>query len=268
MNRSFRLVWSSVRSAWLVAPESAKSSGGPSRGKTALKGIAAALVSTLCYSISVSPASAQAPAGLVDPVLRAGSATIDLTNAQRAVVQQSSQKAVIDWRQFNVAKDSSIQFVQPNASAIALNRVTGAQASRIDGSILANGQVWLINPNGVLIGKSGRINTHGFLASTLGLSTDNFMQGNYSFQADSAGFGSVVNEGQIISAQAGYAVLAGRQVKNDGLIQAQMGQVVLASGKAATLDLVGDGLLRFAVTAPVDGMPAGDESLIENTGRL
>jgi filamentous hemagglutinin family protein len=143
-------------------------------------------------------------------VLRAGSATIELSNAQRAVVQQSSQKAVIDWRRFNVAKDISIQFVQPNASAIALNRVTGAQSSRIDGSILANGQVWLLNPNGVLIGKSGRINTHGFLASTLGLSTDNFMQGNYTFQTDPAGFGSVVNEGEIISAQAGYAVLAGR----------------------------------------------------------
>jgi len=208
VNRSFRLVWSCVRSAWLVAPESAKSSGGPSRGKSALLRTSPVLVSAFCYSLS--PASAQAPAGLVDPVLRAGSATIDLSNAQRAVVQQSSQKAVIDWRRFNVAKDISIQFVQPNASAIALNRVTGAQASRIDGSILANGQVWLLNPNGVLIGKSGRINTHGFLASTLGLSTDNFMQGNYTFQTDPAGFGSVVNEGEIISAQAGYAVLAGR----------------------------------------------------------
>lgn len=160
MNRSFRLVWSCVRSAWLVAPESAKSSGGPSRGKSALLRTSPVLVSAFCYSLS--PASAQAPAGLVDPVLRAGSATIDLSNAQRAVVQQSSQKAVIDWRRFNVAKDISIQFVQPNASAIALNRVTGAQASRIDGSILANGQVWLLNPNGVLIGKSGRITVKVF----------------------------------------------------------------------------------------------------------
>lgn len=268
MNRNFRLVWCSTRNAFIVAPECARARGRASF----ITGLSLGCVSSFLFlaglCLGFSPVLAQIPPGPVEPVLRAGSATIDLSNAQRAVVQQSSQKAVIDWRQFNVAKDSSIQFVQPNASAIALNRVTGAQASRIDGSILANGQVWLINPNGVLIGKSGRINTHGFLASTLGLSTDNFMQGNYSFQADLAGFGSVVNEGQIISAQGGYAVLAGRQVKNDGLIWAQMGQVVLASGKAATLDLAGDGLLRFAVTAPVDDMPAGDEPLIENTGRL
>lgn len=212
-------------------------------------------------------AYAVAAAGLQEPSLRAGSASFHLQDPSNAVIHQTSSKAIIDWRAFSLAPADRLTFVQPNKSAIALNRVTGAQASAINGQLFGNGQVWLLNPNGVLIGKTGQVNTHGFLATTMGLTYAHFLEGRYVFQEDEAhavGVG-LLNQGSIVSGTGGYALLTGSQVRNTGLIQAELGHVVLGAGREATLDLVGDGLLKFAVNAPVIDTEPASGAYIENT---
>ncbi|WP_374146078.1 filamentous hemagglutinin N-terminal domain-containing protein, partial [Sphingomonas sp. 28-63-12] len=181
-------------------------------------------------------------------------------------VTQNSAKTVIDWRAFSIDAGSSVSFAQPNASAIALNRITGLDETRIDGSLLANGQVWLLNPNGVLIGGAGRVTAGGFLATTHALSNEDFVAGNYAFDGTGA-HGAIVNFGQIVSATGGYAVLAGNKVGNAGLVQARLGAVALGAGKGFVLDLSGDKLLSFSVTQPLDVVPA-DGALVENIGSL
>ena len=96
----------------------------------------------------------------------AGSATIS-QNGTLTTINQASQKAIINWNSFNIAKGETVRFNQPGAAAIALNRVTGNNASAIYGTLSANGQVFLVNPNGVLFAKGAQVNVGGLAASTL-----------------------------------------------------------------------------------------------------
>ncbi|NDC75995.1 filamentous hemagglutinin N-terminal domain-containing protein, partial [bacterium] len=151
---------------------------------------------------------------------------------------------------------------------IALNRVTGDQLSLIDGSLLANGQVWLLNPNGVFIGQGGQISSRGFLGTTSSIGNDDFMAGSYNFTRSAKPGGAVVNQGQITALRGGYAVLAGDAVRNQGVVSAELGQVVLAGGRAFAMDLQGDRLISFQVTAPVETLAADGKAVVLNTGAL
>src|SRR6476661_9042484 len=78
-------------------------------------------------------------------------------------ITQSSQKALINWQGFSIGAGANVTFQQPNSAAITLNRVVGTDVSTINGNLLANGQVWLINGNGILFGKDSRINVGGLI---------------------------------------------------------------------------------------------------------
>lgn len=281
-NVRFRLVWSSSRSDWLIAPETAVGIGAPATAtaapvsvekKSANKTSMLQRLGVLPLSIAMAMMFAGVAPGVVaqalqDPAVRSGAATIDLTNANHAVITQQSNKAIIDWRQFSIPAGSTVQFVQPNSSSMMLNRVTGSQASQIDGSLLANGQVWLLNPSGVMIGNGGSVNTASFLASTLDIKNNDFLNGRYRFDATSHTTGKITNAGTIKAAENGYVVLSGSQISNEGLIEAKLGSVLLGSGQAMTLDLVGDKLLSFSIDAPVNALPADGHAVIENSGRI
>src|SRR5712691_8725685 len=79
----------------------------------------------------------------------AGSARISQPNAQTMQINQASQKAILNWQGFSIARSEAVNFLQPNASAVALNRVVGNQPSEIFGTLSANGQVFLVNTNGI-----------------------------------------------------------------------------------------------------------------------
>src|SRR6476661_11263115 len=147
-------------------------------------------------------------------------------------VQQASPTLSLNWKGFNVAAGETVNFVQPSAAAIAVNRIFDTNGTQILGRLNANGQVYLINPNGILFGQGAQVNVGGLVASTLNLSDADFMAGDYRFSG--GGSGSVVNEGAII-ANGGYVALLGGNVSNEGLIQANLGTIVLASGEAMTL---------------------------------
>lgn len=184
-------------------------------------------------------------------------------------VDQASRRAVINWRSFDIAPGELTRFNQPSKEAIALNRVTGGGgASAINGRLEANGNVWVTNPAGVLIGPSAKVDTHGFLATTADIRDADFMAGRNDFSIPSPQpEAAVVNQGTITVDEAGLAGLVAPHVRNDGIISARLGTVVLAGAPTFTVDFQGDGLISFAATSAVTGNDP-TRALIENHGRI
>jgi filamentous hemagglutinin family protein len=211
-------------------------------------------IALACAWAALVSTSAGFLAGPSDGAVVAGSATIRSNGTQTDIVQTTS-RAVIDWRQFDVGRGESVHFRQPDVRSSTLNRVTGGDPSRILGTITATGQVVLLNPNGVLFSREARVDTAGLIVSTAQLGSADFMAGRLLFNAPDRVGGSVVNEGTITVREGGLAALVAPHVRNDGLIRADLGRVVLASGSSFTVDLAGDGLLSLAVReADLDGL--------------
>ncbi|MBT9371277.1 MBG domain-containing protein [Rhizobium sp. CSW-27] len=195
----------------------------------------------------------------------AGQASV-ATSGTAMTVTQSSDKAIVNWNSFSVGSGYSVNFVQPDQTSAILNRVTGATTSTIAGSVTGNGQVYLINPNGIAITSGGSVKVGGgFVASTLDMKDEDFLSGKLSLEGNGAA-ASVSNQGVITVGRGGYAALVGGTVSNDGVIAVPLGKVGLGSGEQATLDLSGDGFLQVAL--PTKAGAEGDGALIENRGTI
>jgi filamentous hemagglutinin family protein len=143
------------------------------------------------------------------------------------MITQSSKRGIIDWKSFSVGKGNTVQF--DNGLGATLNRVTGGNMSAIAGQIKATGSIYLINPNGVVVGAGGKVLTGGtFVASTRDTSNSQFMAGGAQDFAGTSN-GAVVNDGAVVS-QNGSVVLVGHAVTNNGTVDAANGTAVLASG--------------------------------------
>jgi filamentous hemagglutinin family protein len=175
----------------------------------------------------------------------AGSGSIG-TAGNALTVTQHTQKLIIDWQGFGIAAGESVQFIQPGSDAVALNRVLGNNASAIFGSLSANGQVFLVNPNGILFGSSAQVNVGGLVASTLGISNDDFLAGNYAFAGSG---GSVVNQGALTAADGGVIALLAPEVRNEGIIVAREGSIGLGAGTRVTLGFVNGFMLEVEESA-------------------
>jgi filamentous hemagglutinin family protein len=192
-----------------------------------------------------------------------GQVAIGAPNAGRMTITQGSQNAIVNWQGFSIGQGGRVDIVQPNSSAAMLNRVTGQAPSTIAGQLNANGQVFLVNPNGIAITNSGVVNTGSFVASTLGISDGDFLSGRLRFQGNGAS-AAVSNAGSIQAAPGGYAALLGGRVDNSGTISVPLGRIGLGAGERVTLDLSGDGFLQVALPSAV----GGDQALVSNSGRL
>jgi filamentous hemagglutinin family protein len=255
MNRAYSLVWNDKQQAYVAAPETARR-----RGKNTTRTIIAAAVAVLCNG----PAQALDPGGLPrGGVVTAGQATIG-QSGNSMTIRQASGKAAIDWQSFNIGSNAQVNFVQPSANAIALNRVVGQDASQILGALHANGQVFILNPNGVLFAPGAQVSAAGVLASTRGMSNEDFMAGRLNLSG--SGAGTVVNEGSITAATGGYVVLVGAQVRNSGAITAQQGDVHLAAANQVSLQIAGAGLTSFAVDQGTLDALAENHGLIKADG--
>ena len=263
LNRIYRLVWSVRSASWVAVAEIARGCSKRSGRRGAVLDAAVLLAASVGTMLAL-PALAELPTGAT---VRAGTLSSVISGAAM-VVTQSTPKAIIDWTSFSIGRGNTVQFIQPDSNAIALNRVTGTALSAIDGGLRANGQVWLLNPNGMLIGAGGQINSAGFLGSTRALSDVDFIAGRYQFSDAAKPGGAVVNQGTISAVNGGYVALAGEQVRNEGLVQADFGTVVLAGAKTFVMDVVGDKLLSFAVTGAVDKSPAAGMALVDNLGSI
>src|SRR5262249_26280781 len=136
-----------------------------------------------------------------------GSATITNPSANGTVVHQNSNSAIINWQQFNIGRGQYVQFLQPSSSSVVLNRVLGGAPSLILGSMKANGQVFLVNTNGVFFGKTAVLDMQGFIGSTLDINNSDFLKGNYLFDQPGTPGAQIVNEGHIRAHNGGYVVL-------------------------------------------------------------
>lgn len=204
-----------------------------------------------------------------------GSASVQGQGTASVTVTQSTDKAIINWNTFNIGAGEKTQFIQPSSSSVALNRVTGGLGpSQIYGSLKANGQIFVVNPDGILIGPGAKIDTAGFLATTHDIANADFMAGRYNFSIPGVPSASIVNQGTITAQSGGFAALVAPGVRNTGTITARLGKIALASGNGFTLDLYGDKLITLGVNdsiaATVKDVSTGQSlnSLISNEGKL
>ncbi len=246
MNHVYRVIWNAINRVWQVVPEHTRA-----KGKTRSVNILAAITTALSASFSF---AADLPTG---GVVTAGSGTISQSGNTMTVTQTTPRMAA-DWQSFSIGQGHHVNFVQPSASAVALNRVIGSDVSMIQGSLTANGHVFLINPNGVLFTPTAQVNVGGIVASTQNINTANFMQGSYIFEGASNGL--IVNQGNITTANGGTIALIAAKVINDGTLTANAGNVLLGAGSKVTLDLGG----------PVKLQVENDvlETLISNGGAI
>ncbi|ESS73206.1 hemagglutinin-like protein [Methyloglobulus morosus KoM1] len=211
---------------------------------------------------TVSPCYAELPVPVAPlPVPFAGSGFVssgsaDWSNPNRNTlkVNQHSDKAILNWHGFDVGKGNTVKFAQPSSSSIALNRINQqTNASQIFGTITANGQIYLVNPNGFVFGKGSVVNTGALVASALNISDDAFTKGlirvydqNKNNGLDQAALNGTdpatkVNPNASITVDAGAKIHAGKngsiilaapKVTNYGSVSAdQQGQILMVASK-------------------------------------
>jgi filamentous hemagglutinin family protein len=232
MNKSFHSVWNASKQAYVAAAETVSAKGKPSSGvklAAALTGLMGGLLANGACAQTAPPPTALPTGGQVS----AGQARIGQSGAN-LVINQSSDRAAINWQTFNVGKDAHVQFNQPSAASVTLNRVLSNDPSQIFGQISANGQVILTNPSGVFFGKNARVDVGGLVATTHGMSDADFMAGKNRFDRNGS-TASVVNEGELKAALGGYIALLAPEVRNQGAVIAHMGTVAMAAGEAFDL---------------------------------
>ncbi|AAZ19629.1 possible heme-hemopexin-binding/utilization protein [Psychrobacter arcticus 273-4] len=260
MNRIYRSICNLRTGTFIAVSENARSAGKKSSlGNTMSTSGAHFALKTLAASLLVACGSSLVYAQPVGGVVSAGNANISSMPGSMTI-NQTSQNVAINWQSFNIQSGESVNFVQPNSSSVALNRVLGSDPSSIMGNLSANGKVFLVNPNGVLFGKDATVNVGGLVASTLNITDADFMADNYKFSGTETG--TVLNQGAINAADGGFVALLGANVSNQGVIAAKLGTVALAAGKAMTLDVAGDKLLNVVVNQDVVN------ALVENGGLI
>jgi filamentous hemagglutinin family protein len=269
MNRVFRLIYKVALGTWIPVAETARARGKHSRRGAVLLALLTAALSPSMRVAAAGPlgTGAMPPASTTLPTggkVVAGSATLtDSSMPANAVlnVDQTSERAVIDWDTFNLGSAAQVNFVQPNSAAATLNEVLSTNPSQIFGKITGNGQVFLVNPNGVLFGKSASVDVGSLTATTSSIGNTDFMAGNITFARNGA-TGSVVNDGTLQAALGGYIALLAPEVRNGGVIIAQLGTVALASGEQITLNFDGNHLAGVTVK------PSTIAALVENKGAV
>jgi filamentous hemagglutinin family protein len=266
MNHIYRLVWSRVANSWVAVAEGARGKGKTkTRARKLAVKLSAAALSASVISFSLSPPAYAANAADASIATGNGSAVVT-TAGTTTTINQASQRVVIDWTRLSTAVNEALVFNQPNASAIALNRITGTSPSTFLGSLSANGQVYILNPNGVLFGSGSTVNVGGLVASTMSMDPTAFMNGSTTFKQDPNATGDVVNQGTLTATGGGYIALLGKTVRNDGTINAPLGTVALGAGSNITLTFSGNSLVHMQVDESVFNTLAQNGGLIQADG--
>jgi filamentous hemagglutinin family protein len=201
------------------------------------------------------------------PNVMAGAAAVT-TAGQVMTVRQTTDRAAISWDSFSVGAGHAVRFEQPSARSVLLNRVVGADPSVIQGSLTANGRVFLLNPNGVLFSPTSQVNVGGIVASTLAMTDADFMAGRYALAGASSS--AVINQGNLVAqpdGHGGFVVLVAAKVLNEGTISAAQGSVRLAAARKVTLSLGGVVGLELEQGA-VDALVANGGAILAPGGQV
>ncbi|OFA30438.1 hypothetical protein BAE46_11900, partial [Glaciecola punicea] len=268
LNHVYCLVWSDAAASYVPVSEKSDGRGKSISGSTPavkssnnlpshIKFLNLCKFSALALALSIICHTAKADTLPTGGNIVAGAGSISQTNTNMTITQ-STAKMAANWQTFNIGADNAVKFVQPSSSSVALNQVLGSDVSVIQGNLSANGQVFLVNPNGVLFTPTSQINAGGLVASTLRLSTDDFMDGNFTFVGESSN--AIINRGNITVNNAGSIALIAAKITNTGTLTAHMGSVLLGAGANVTLDLGGP--VEIQVTQ------AAIDASIENKGGI
>ena len=198
------------------------------------------------------------------PTVINGQVTFARTNGVLSIA--NSPGSIINWQRFSIGAGESTRFIQQSAASAVLNRVVGIDPSSILGSLQSNGRVFLINPNGILFGAGARVDTAGLVASTLGLSNEDFLAGRLRFAGDPAKAAAVVNQGRIAASGGGSVFLVGAAVDNQGVITAPSGDIVLAAGNSVRVTEGAGSRLQVEISAPADSAINLSEALYGTRG--
>ena len=260
MNSVFRIIWSHAHQSTVVVSELARSCGKKASGKGSRHSLATSAAATSILLLAGASPLYAAP--LVLPTggsITDGSGNIS-SSGNTLTVEQLSDRMITNWDSFSIGADATVIFDQLNSDSVALNRVTGADPSSLLGQLQANGRVYLVNPNGVVVGADAHINTAEFLASALDISDTNFMEGgDQEFSGDS--LASVVNLGEITAAN-GDVILIAYQVRNEGTLSAPEGVAALAAGNNVVFRPDEDSHILIRASVVADSNLTG----VENTG--
>ncbi|WP_295935331.1 MBG domain-containing protein [uncultured Xanthomonas sp.] len=260
MNRIYRLVFNRHLGVLQVASEVAT-------GHAGATGTGAARLSAPLLPFALACAlAAPAHASGVPSLSSATGATVS-QNGGTLQIDQNAAKAVLNWNSFNVGKDASVVFVQPSSSAVALNLIDASRgASVIDGSLRANGNVFLINSAGILFGNHAQVNVGGLVASSLGLAGDD--DNGYLLARGDHGAASVVNQGSIRAGNGGSVNLVGNHVANRGSISADGGAIRLLSADQVKVTMDAAGAIGMQMVAAASQSVDGAAAAVENSGTL
>ena len=200
----------------------------------------------------------------------AGQGEIARPDDKTMVINQKTDRLALDWQKFNIAKDEKVHFDQNSKSAIAINRVVGDGRSIIDGSLSATGNVFVINPNGVLFGKNSSVDVGGLVASTANVTDDdlkNFTQGkgDLGLQIAAGREASVINAGTI-KAEGGLVALHATTVENTGTIANEGGTTALAAAKSLNIAADTAGKLNFTVNGSLANAKALNSGMLQSDG--
>jgi filamentous hemagglutinin family protein len=190
----------------------------------------------------------------------AGQAAVS-SSGPHLTVNQSTDRAIINWQSFSVGTGETARFNLPSSSAAVLNRVTGSQLSSLMGTLASNGHVYLLNPNGIVVGPNGHVVTGGFVASTLNLSDDQFLKGGAQTFRGSSTAGVVILG--TVKASSGDVLLVASQVDNRGKLIAPDGHVVLAAGSEVLYAPDGETSIVIGAPAPATGAAVNNSGIIE-----
>lgn len=185
----------------------------------------------------------------------------------RTTIIRASDRSIIDYRSFDIKRNERVRFIQPGSTSTVLNRINSERPTRIDGSISANGRVFLVNPNGIFFSGTSLVRTDTLVAAAANISNQDFLRGTDRFTNVR---GQVHNAGVIDSAS--NAVMIGRNVGNSGAIMAgaENGVVAMVAGDGVTLTPRGSNITIHVADNPNNPVepPAIGQAGVENTGRI
>lgn len=211
-------------------------------------------ITMLSTPLLAAPANNALPTGAA---IKSGAVNISTTASNTLNINQSSNKSIINWNTYNIGKDSAVNYNFSQTGSSSLNRVLDNNPSQIFGKLNANGNVVLINPNGIIFGSGSSVNVGSIVASTMNIKDEDYLNNKLTFSRDNP-IGKILNEGTITAEDKGYIALLSPEVVNSGVIKATMGTISLVAGDKVELSLDHTGLKTVIVE------PSTIQTLIDN----
>jgi filamentous hemagglutinin family protein len=181
-------------------------------------------------------------------------------SANVLTIQQSSSNAIIQWGSFNIGRNSVVQFLQPDSTSSTLNRVVNG-STEIAGRLHANGNVFLLNPNGILFTPTAQVNVGSLVAASGTVRDADYLTGDTTLLLTPNGH--IQNQGHITSAQGGQIVLVARNVSNSGTLQAPGGLISVLGGDSIRVNVTADGLIQAQLNEPLAGSQVNNTGIID-----